>query len=189
MPKNHYKTYWNVKTLVFMALLVAMQLVLGRILVIELGPYRISVGSVCTILAGLWLGPAAGAACGFSADLIGCFMKGYAVNPLITVAAILWGLIPALMKPLYAQRDRKGKTAGIIFSVVITGICSSLICTTAGLVWILGYNFYVIMPGRLVQFVIMMPIYSVLTCLLYFSPLTGMVIGTVTPTALEKKTV
>ena len=56
------KQYWNVKTLVFMALLIAMHLVLTRVLVIDLGAYRISVGSVCTILAGLWLGPVAGAA-------------------------------------------------------------------------------------------------------------------------------
>ena len=73
-----------------MALLIAMHLVLTRVLVIDLGAYRISVGSVCTILAGLWLGPVAGGVCGLCADIIGCFMKGYAVNPFITVAAILW---------------------------------------------------------------------------------------------------
>ena len=67
------KQYWNVKTLVFMALLIAMHLVLTRVLVIDLGAYRISVGSVCTILAGLWLGPVAGGVCGLCADIIGCF--------------------------------------------------------------------------------------------------------------------
>ena len=82
------KQTWNVKTLVFMALLIAMHLVLTRVLVIDLGAYRISVGSVTTILAGLWLGPIAGGVCGLCADIIGCFMKGYAVNPFITVAAI-----------------------------------------------------------------------------------------------------
>ena len=65
------KQYWNVKTLVFMALLIAMHLVLTRVLVIDLGAYRISVGSVCTILAGLWLGPVAGGVCGLCADIIG----------------------------------------------------------------------------------------------------------------------
>ena len=54
------KQTWNVKTLVFMALLIAMHLVLTRVLVIDLGAYRISVGSVTTILAGLWLGPYSG---------------------------------------------------------------------------------------------------------------------------------
>lgn len=189
MQKNSYKTYWNVKTLVFMALLIAMQLVLGRVLVIDLGPYRITVGSVCTILAGLWLGPVAGGTCGLCADVIGCFIKGYAVNPLITVAAIIWGAGPALMKPLFVNRGKTGKTVGICISVVVTGILSSLICTTAGLVLILGYNFYAIMPGRLVQFAIMIPIYCVLTCLMYFSPVTSMVVGTVSQSTLSKKTV
>lgn len=187
MQKN--KTHWNVKTLVFMALLVAMHLVLTRVLVVDLGAYRISVGSVCTILAGLWMGPAAGAVCGLAADFIGCFMKGYAINPLITIAAILWGVIPALMKPMFANRTKKGKTVVISVSIVITAVLSSLVFTTAGLVLIMGYNFYAIMPGRLVQFAVMIPIYCVLTCLLYFSPLTSMVVGNVRPAVLENKTI
>ena len=128
------KQYWNVKTLVFMALLIAMHLVLTRVLVIDLGAYRISVGSVCTILAGLWLGPVAGGVCGLCADIIGCFMKGYAVNPFITVAAILWGVLPALAKPLFANRKKTGKTVGICVSIVVTAVLSSLVLTTAGLV-------------------------------------------------------
>ena len=183
------KQTWNVKTLVFMALLVAMHLVLTRVLVIDLGEYRISVGSVCTILAGLWLGPVAGGVCGFASDIIGCFMKGYAVNPFITVAAILWGVLPALVRPLIANKKKTGKTVGICVSIVVTAILSSLVLTTAGLVIMLGYNFYAIMPGRLIQFAIMIPIYCVLTCLLYFSPLTVMVAGDVAQAVMKKKTV
>lgn len=183
------KQTWNVKTLVFMALLVAMHLVLTRVLVIDLGAYRISVGSVCTILAGLWLGPVAGGVCGFASDIIGCFMKGYAVNPFITVAAILWGVLPALVRPLIANKKKTGKTVGICVSIVVTAILSSLVLTTAGVVIMLGYNFYAIMPGRLIQFAIMIPIYCVLTCLLYFSPLTAMVAGDVAQAVMKKKTV
>ena len=183
------KQTWNVKTLVFMALLVAMHLVLTRVLVIDLGADRISVGSVCTILAGLWLGPVAGGVCGFASDIIGCFMKGYAVNPFITVAAILWGVLPALVRPLIANKKKTGKTVGICVSIVVTAILSSLVLTTAGLVIMLGYNFYAIMPGRLIQFAIMIPIYCVLTCLLYFSPLTAMVAGDVAQAVMKKKTV
>ena len=172
-----------------MALLVAMHLVLTRVLVIDLGAYRISVGSVCTILAGLWLGPVAGGVCGFASDIIGCFMKGYAVNPFITVAAILWGVLPALVRPFIANKKKTGKTVGICVSIVVTAILSSLVLTTAGLVIMLGYNFYAIMPGRLIQFAIMIPIYCVLTCLLYFSPLTAMVAGDVAQAVMKKKTV
>lgn len=183
MQKNNQ--HWNVRTLVFMALMVALHLVLTRVFVIELGAYRISVGSVSTILAGLWLGPVAGGVCGLTADIIGCFIKGYAINPFITVAAVLWGVIPALVRPVIANKTKKGKTAIICGSVVVTAVFSSLVFTTAGLVLMMGYNFYAIMPGRLIQFAIMIPIYCVLTCLMYFSPLTSMVVGSVA--SVERK--
>ena len=85
--------------------------------------------------------PVAGGVCGLCADIIGCFMKGYAVNPFITVAAILWGVLPALAKPLFANRKKTGKTVGICVSIVVTAVLSSLVLTTAGLVIMLGYNF------------------------------------------------
>jgi ECF transporter S component (folate family) len=158
------------------------------VLVIDLGAYRISVGSVCTILAGLWLGPVAGGVCGFAADIIGCLLKGYAINPLITVAAILWGVVPALMKPIYANKTRVWKNVWLVVSVVLTSILSSLVFTTAGLVWFLGYHFLAIFPGRVVQFAMLTPIYCVLTCILYFSPLTTMITSSVMP-VYQKKTV
>lgn len=182
---------WNVKTLVFMALFVALDLVVGRLLSVDLGPYRISFGSVVLILSGLWLGPVAGGICGFGADIIGCFMKGYTVNPLITLAAVMWGVIPALMKGLFSssEKAKNKRIAWLSVSVVLTGALSSLVTTTAGLVLILGYNFYAIMSGRLVQFVIMMPLYCVLTSLLYFSPLTSMIAGNIASPVLKNKTV
>ena len=72
--------------------------------------------------------------------------------------------------------------------VFISAILGTLVFTTAGLV-LMGANFFGIMPGRLVQFAIMTPIYCVLTTLLYFSPLTSLVVGNVTPVGLKKKTV
>ena len=73
-------------------------------------------------------------------------------------------------------------------AIAVSGVVGTLGLTTAGLVMI-GANFYAIMPGRLVQFAIMTPIYCVITSLLYFSTLTGMVVGNIRPAKLEKKTV
>ena len=180
MRKN--KQTWSVKTLVFLALLVAIQLVLSRVLVIDLGVYRITLGTVATVLAGLWMGPVAGGVEGAVADIIGCFMKGYGVNPLITLSAVAWGVIPGLAGKLMAEKNRKVKTVVMCVAIAVSGVVGT------GLVMI-GANFYAIMPGRLVQFAIMTPIYCVLTSLLYFSPLTGMVVGNIRPAKLEKKTV
>lgn len=188
MQKNSSKQPWTVKTLVFMALLVAIQLVLSRVLVIDLGVYRITLGTIATILAGLWLGPVAGGVCGLTADIIGCFIKGFAINPLITLSAVTCGVVPGIAKKLMAEKSKKVKTITICCAILVSCILGTLVFTTAGLV-LMGANFYAIMPGRLVQFAIMTPIYCVLTCLLYFSPLTSMVVGNVAASKLEKKTV
>ena len=186
MRKN--KQTWSVKTLVFLALLVAIQLVLSRVLVIDLGVYRITLGTVATVLAGLWMGPVAGGVEGAVADIIGCFMKGYGVNPLITLSAVTWCVVAGLAGKLMVEKSRKVKTGIMCAAIVIAGVVGTLGLTTAGLVMI-GASFYAIMPGRLVQFAIMTPIYCVLTSLLYFSPLTSMVVGNVRPAQLEKKAV
>lgn len=175
MQKNR-KMKWDTRTLVFLGLLIAMHIVLVRLVVIDLGSYRITVGSVCTILAGLWFGPAAGGVSGLIADVLGCTLKGFPVNPLITAAAVLWGVIPALMSPLLSgSKVKRGIMLSV--SVAVTAVLSSLVFTTAGLVWMNGYNFYLIMPGRVIQWAIMTPVYCVLTCILYFSPLTGMMMN------------
>ena len=87
-----------------------------------------------------------------------------------------------------AEKNRKVKTVVMCVAIAVSGVVGTLGLTTAGLVMI-GANFYAIMPGRLVQFAIMTPIYCVLTSLLYFSPLTSMVVGNVRSANLQKKTV
>lgn len=176
MQKNK-KTTWDTRTLVFVGLLAALHIVLTRVLVIELGSYRITIGSVCTILAGLWLGPVAGGVSGLISDLLGCLIKGYAVNPFITIAAMLWGVIPGLARRFLAGGGKGKKTAVICISVAFTSVLSTLVFTTAGLVLLLGYNFYAIIPGRIAQWAIMTPIYCVLAVTMYFSPITSMVLN------------
>lgn len=168
------KMKWDTRTIVFLGLLVAMHIVLTRLVVIDLGSYRITVGNLTTVLAGLWFGPVGGGVCGMLADIIGCILKGYAINPLITVAAILWGVIPGLFRHL-VNGSRMKKIVMLCIAIVINSILSTLVFTTAGLVLMNGYNFYAIMPGRIAQWAIMTPIYCVLTCLLYLSPITNMV--------------
>lgn len=176
MEKNK-RAAWDTRILVFMALLVAMNIVLSRLLVIDLGFARITVGSVCTILAGLWFGPVAGGVCGLTADLLGCLLKGYAVNPLITIAAILWGTVPALVHSRAAKGKRTKKIAFLCLGIVLASVLSTLVFTTAGLVLINGYHFYAIIPGRMIQWAVMTPVYCAVTCAVYFSPITSVIVN------------
>lgn len=175
MQKNK-KTIWDTRTLVFVGLLSALQIILTRLIVIELGSYRVTIGSVSTILAGLWLGPFAGGISGLISDVLGCMIKGYAVNPFITLAAVLWGVIPGFARAFMSGKKGK-KTVIICVSVVITSVFSTLLFTTAGLVLFQGYNLYAILPGRVIQWAIMTPIYCVLTVIMYFSPITNMILN------------
>ncbi len=168
------KTHFTTISLVYMALLVALNLVLMRVLRIELGAYRITVGYIATIMAGIWLGPLPGAVCGLTADLLGCLIDGYAVNPLISLSAMVWGIVPAFTLRALSAGNRKARTAGIVVSVSVTSFVCILFLTTAGLVMI-GYNLAAILPGRALEALCAAVIYSVLTCVLYFSPVTALI--------------
>lgn len=106
------KRRWSAKTIVFMGFYVAMNIVLTRFCSIDLGPFRLGFGPAATIMSGLWLGPLAGGVVGMVADLIGCLIDGYAINPLITVSAILWGVVPGAMGLRLAKGSTKKKDRG-----------------------------------------------------------------------------
>ncbi len=175
MQKRENRTVWCTYTFVSIGMLTALQLILSRFLAINIGGFaRVGLGPVATIMAGLWLGPVAGGLTGLIADLLGCLIQGYAVNPLITCAAIAWGVVPAFLCPPSSVQKSK-KILRIILAILIASVVSSLVLTTSGLVLIMGYHFYAIMPTRLIQFAFMVPIYCLLVNLLYLSPVTTMV--------------
>ena len=83
----------SVRTLVMLALLVAMSIVFSRVLSISTGFVRFNLGSLPVLLAALLFGPGAGFAVGAVADIIGGVLAGYAINPLITLGAGAIGLV------------------------------------------------------------------------------------------------
>ncbi len=178
--KLRLRTVWCTYTLVSLSALTAIYLILSRFLAINIGGFgRIQLGVIARIMAGIWFGPFAGALCGLASDLLGCLIQGYAVNPLITFAAILWGVIPALFVPQTTDRSLSFSKKKTILMLCIGTVSACLICTlivtTAALVWFNGYSLYAILPTRVTQFLLQTPIYCVLVCLLYFSPITSQV--------------
>ncbi len=89
----------------YSCMLVAIQLVLSRVLVIDLGVYRITLG--CRHCVGRSLdGTCSGGVGGAVADIIGCFMKGLGVitDHFISVA---WGVIPGWRKLMLKEKKSK----------------------------------------------------------------------------------
>ena len=89
----------TIRKLTYAALLVAMDIVLARYLAIPLGYERLSLQFLPDGMAGILLGPVFGGMVTLGADLLGMLIQsgGLSINPLISVAAILRGVIPGLI--------------------------------------------------------------------------------------------
>ena len=83
--------------LVRLALLTALSAIL-KLAQIPVGNdfLRISFENLPLLLAGYLFGPLAGGITGVCADLLGCLLRGYAVNPIITLGAGLVGVMAGL---------------------------------------------------------------------------------------------
>lgn len=170
MEKKQKQPFFSTYTLVSLGVLTALQLLLSRFLGFTIGGFaRISLGPVATIMAGLWFGPAGGALTGFTADVLGCLIQGYAMNPFITLSAMLYGVIPSLMRP-DPSLQKSRKVLILTLSVFISVTVSSLFFTPLGLVLISGFDLRAILPTRLLQYAFMVPIYSLLVNFLYLNP-------------------
>lgn len=106
MHKNKIRHFFglqnlkNVKVMVTVALFVAISIVAGKFLAISIGDtLRFSFENLTIILSGILFGPVVGGITGIAADLIGCILRGYTINPILTLGAAFIGF-----------------TAGIIFS-------------------------------------------------------------------------
>ena len=144
--------------LCFAAILSAMSLILGKFLQIP-NPFqefiRISFENLPVILAGISLGPIAGALVGTVADLIGCVAYGYSINPIITVGAASVGLVSGFISNYILKKPLILK---IIVSTSEAHLVGSVLIKSAGLAaWYLakyelGYWEYV--GWRLINYII-----------------------------------
>ena len=172
MSNRNFRPAWNSRMIAILGVLIAMQVVLSRLLRIDLGFARFTLSTVCPIMAGLWFGPVPGAVCGLTADILGSFLSGYAPHPLILTAAAVWGILPSLSLLYLGKGSRKRKIIAICCGIVASGLAGTMGLTYAGLV-MLGYNPAAIFSTRVIQFVMMTPVYSAVSCFLYFGPVTG----------------
>ncbi len=160
----------NVKTVVFAGVLIAMNIILTRFLSIDLPFLRITFGPVPVFLAGLWMGPVVGGICGGIGDIIGCIIKGYALNPFITLTSMLAGILAGVFKVYVFKGKLDIKKIAVIVS--LHGLFGSMILTTIGLHIYNGTPYVVMIPSRAVQTVCLVIANTILVHVLYKSALT-----------------
>ena len=79
----------SIKTLVICALLLALSIIFGKFLNIPIGEtIRFSFENTPLFLSGILFGPLISGIVAFVSDILGSILRGYAINPVITLGAI-----------------------------------------------------------------------------------------------------
>lgn len=121
----------SVRMIVLIGLLAAMSIVFGKLLAINIGnSLRISFENLPILMAGIFLGGPAGFLTGVLADVIGCLIVGYSINPIITLAAGSIGLISGLMFKALAKQNLPVR---VYTSVMTAHVIGSMLLKSAGL--------------------------------------------------------
>ncbi len=132
-----FKMFTNVRVLVVTALFIAMSIVLGKFLSFTAGPVRISFENLTVLMSGFMFGPVVGLVTGAAADIIGCILYGYAINPIITVGAALIGFISGFVSHHTFKNKLLPRTA---LSVGLAHLIGSVIVKSIGMYIYFGYN-------------------------------------------------
>ena len=141
-----------------MALMAAISIILTRFFSIMLlnNTIRISFGDVPLILAGIILGPVAGAVTGVVSDLLGVLIRAQGgFFPGFTLSAALTGLIPGLF--FMNHKLEENYLVRIIAAILVTDIIVSLGLNTLWLSIMFGDAFLAVLPARLMARAIITP--------------------------------
>lgn len=148
------KTSKNLKLTVYLALLTAISIICGKYLAIRGGDVmRFSLENMPIIFAGVAFGPLAGGAVGLVADLVGCLMVSYTINPLVALGAASIGVVSGGVSYLLKRTkiDRRFITA---ISVAAAHLIGSVIIKTVGLASYYDMPFAILMIWRVINYVI-----------------------------------
>ena len=124
-----------------LGILVALSIVLGKVLSVTVGAFRVSLENLPVILAGVWFGPVAGMMVGVVADLLGSVLVGFAINPIITVGAGAVGLVAGAVFRTFAKMRVMERLGLAVFWAHLVG---SVVIKSVGLRVYYGYPWLVL---------------------------------------------
>lgn len=123
----------RLRIIVAAALLAAMSFILGKFLQIP-NPFmeviRISFENLPLMIAGICFGPLVGAMTGAVADIVGCLLYGYTINPLITLGAAAVGFVSGVVSHYLV---RKPLVLSVGLSVLFSHLVGSVVVKSFGL--------------------------------------------------------
>ena len=150
--KTEKGRFGSIRVLAMSAVLVAMSIVCGKYLAFGFGNVlRFSFENLPILMAGMLFGPLAGVAVGVVADLIGCLLVGYAINPILTVGAAFIGLAGGLIYRLCARLPYSLRLG---LAVMTAHLLGSVVIKTVGLAAFYDMPLWILMLWRLLNYLI-----------------------------------
>ena len=142
----------NLKIIITLAFFSAISIVLGKFLAINISEsFRLSFENLTIILSGILFGPIAGFITGIVADVLGCLLYGYALNPIITLGAVTIGFLSGI---LYKILSNINVTLNIAITVGISHLIGSVIVKTIGLCVWYDMPFFITLGWRSINYLI-----------------------------------
>ncbi len=152
MKQNHSLP---LKITVALAMLTAISIVMGKYLQFGIGDVlRFSFENLPVIFAGIAFGPLAGGLVGAVADLIGCILVGYAINPIVTVGAVAIGVLSGTVYKLLSYLGMRSRALRVGLSTAAAHIIGSVIIKTFGLAMFYSMPVHILMLWRLLNYII-----------------------------------
>ena len=146
------------------AFLVALSIVCGKFLKIPVGDVmRFSFENLPILFAGLVFGPVEGVLVGVVADLLGCVLYGYAVNPLVTAGAVCIGLLAGLGGIALRRLPLIWR---VVLTTTVAHLIGSVVVKTLGLAQYYSMPLLPLMGWRLLNYVIVGVAEAFALCLL-----------------------
>ena len=144
----------QLRVTVALALLAAISIVCGKYLAIRAGDVmRFSLENMPIIFASVAFGPWLAALVAAVADILGCVLVGYEINPVVTVGAVALAITSGLIYRAVAH-TRVKKSVAIVIATIAGHIVGSVIIKTVGLSAYYSYPFLILMLWRLLNYVI-----------------------------------
>lgn len=146
------KNLTNLKIMITAAIFAAISIVLGKFLAISVGDtLRFSFENLTIMLSGILFGPVVGAATGLIADIVGCILRGYAINPILTLASVFIGFASGAV---YYALNKANNHIRILSVILTCHFIGSVIIKSVGLCFWYGYPFSVMFTQRIVNYII-----------------------------------
>lgn len=144
----------SLRITIILALMVAISILMGKYLAIRGGDVmRFSLENTPIILSGIAFGPGAGALVGLVADIVGCVMVGYTINPLVTLGAVAIGLISGFVPRILAKINISGKIQ-LAITVAVAHLVGSVVIKTLGLAAYYDMPLVILMLWRVLNYLI-----------------------------------